>query len=293
MKKNILFVTAAVAVMIFSFVLFIVKRKKTSYMESSNEICYTSHTVTGLGDRLFDLCSVMTQAPDSKIKVKWNIGKDQERSVYDTNLIQIENGEIRYELDENSCTKNLDVEFPNKPGANVPDTSKIDTFRNMAKRIKPAPEVENVLPKQPYIAIHIRGTDKIISHGNDRLVASYEQFDEIKKKCVEYVKTHTDKTYFICTDDEKLKNGFIQECGGVENVKLVNIDYVNLDRAIVDLFAMSRAELIIQCTKYSTMSMFASIMGATPLLNFFYKEEGEAYGRDDWNWRPFTYGVVG
>ena len=273
----IIFVITVLFLVLFSW-------PKKSFMES--DFCYIQTAVTGLGDRLLDICAVMTKNPDSKIHIKWNIGKDQERSVYDTKLIQLDNGDISE--DTVSCSQNIEIN-PTKPGANAPSIDKVDTFRQMAKRIKPAHVLEEVLPPTSYIAIHIRGTDKFNDmNPNDPIGVSTEQYKNIKSKCLEYVKTHLDKTYLICTDDEKLKSEFIQECG--EGMKIVEIkDYKNLDRAIVDLFAISRAELVIQCTKYSTFSIIASLIGGIPLINYF---DSEVMGAD-WNWRPFLYGTVG
>jgi hypothetical protein len=285
MKKNIsIIIVSGILILI----LIVLKKRRTENMDVSDTICYDQTAVTGLGDRLLDICAVMTKQPESNIHIKWNTGKDQERSVYDTSLIQIDNGEISEIFV--SCSQNIEIN-PDRPGANAPSIDKIDTFRNMAKRIKPAPEVEEVIPSKElsYVCIHIRVTDKLNDvNPNDPIGVSTEQYKNIKSKCVDYVKTHIDKTYLICTDDEKLKNGFIQECGS--EMKLIEIkDYKNLDRAIVDLFAMSRAELIIQCTKYSTFSITASLIGGIPLINYF---ESEVMGAD-WNWKPVLYGTVG
>lgn len=257
---------------------------KKSYMES-NVICYESQTVNGLGDRLLDICYIMTKSPDSKIRVKWNLGKDQERSTYDTNLIQIDNGEITTTQLE-SCTLDLQLEKPWYPGANTPPLEQVDLFRDVAKRIKPSPEVENVIPSgEKYVTIHIRGKDKIVGDEyEDGILTTRKQFKQFKDKCVEYVKSHPEKMYFVCSDDEELKLEFIKDCGS--DIKLLNsLNYGNLDRAIVDLFVMSRSELIIQCTKYSTFSIVASIIGGVPLLNF-HKSEMMGNVAD---WKPFLY----
>lgn len=258
---------------------------KKSYMESGGVICYESQTVNGLGDRLLDICYIMTKSPDSKIRVKWNLGKDQERSVYDTNLIQIDNGEITTTHLE-ACTLDLQLERPWYPGANTPPIEQVDLFRDVSKRIKPSPEVENVIPRnKKYVTIHIRGKDKIVDdNNNDPIMTSKSKFKEFKNKCVEYVKSHTEKTYFVCSDDEELKNEFIKECGS--DIKLLSsLNYGNLDKAIVDFFVMSRSELIIQCTKYSTFSIAASIIGGVPLLNF---HDSEMMGSVA-DWKPFLY----
>lgn len=256
--------------------------KKTSYMES-DVICYDSQTVNGLGDRLLDICYIMTKSPNSKINVKWNLGKDQERSTYDTNLIKIENGEITTATLE-TCTLNLQLEKPWYPGANTPPIEQVDIFRNVSKRIKPSQEVENVIPKERYVTIHIRGKDKIVGDEyEDGIMTTRKQFEFFKSKCIEYVKSHPEKSYFVCSDDDPLKNQFINECG--EGIKFIEIDYGNLDRAVVDLFVMSRSELVIQCTKYSTFSIVASIIGGIPLLNF---HESNMMGNVA-DWKPFLY----
>jgi rRNA-processing protein FCF1 len=223
----------------------------------------------------------MTKSPDSKIRVKWNLGKDQERSVYDTNLIKIENGEIITTSLE-SCTLNLQLEKPWYPGANAPPVEKSDIFKNVAKRIKPSREVEKVIPKEKYVTIHIRGKDKF-SDQEHPIMTTRAQFEEYKTKCIEYVKSHREKNYFVCSDDEELKKQFINECG--DGIKFIELDYRNLDRSVVDLFVMSRSELVIQCTRYSTFSIVASIIGGIPLLNF----SGDERIGDVVDWKPFIY----
>jgi hypothetical protein len=274
--KWLLFFTIAV------FVIVIIVQKRMSYMES-DVICYDSQTVNGLGDRLLDICYIMTKSPESKIKVKWNLGKDQERSTYDTNLIHIENGEITTTPLE-SCTLDLQLERPWYPGANTPPLEQIDTFRNVAKRIKPSHEVEKVIPKEKYVTIHIRGKDKIVEDdNNDPIMTNRSQLKRFKERCIEYVKSNPHKTYFVCSDDEDLKKQFIDDCGN--GIKFIDVEYGNLDRAIVDLFVMSRSELVIQCTKYSTFSIVASIIGGIPLLNF---HESITMGSVA-DWKPFLY----
>lgn len=253
---------------------------KKSFMES-DVVCYDSQTMSGLGDRLLDICFVMTKSPDSKIHVKWNLGKDQERSTYDTNLIKIENGEITTDPLE-SCSVNLAVDNPGIPGANVPHIENVDTFKRVASRIKPSQEIENVIPKERYVTIHIRGKDKF-SDQEHPIMTTRAQFEEYKTKCVEYVKSHPEKTYFVCSDDDPLKKQFIDECGS--GIKFIDVDYGNLDRAVVDLFVMSRSELVIQCTRYSTFSIVSSIIGGVPLLNFSgYERMGDVA-----DWKPFLY----
>lgn len=255
---------------------------KKSFMES-DVVCYESQTINGLGDRLLDICYIMTKSPESKINVKWNLDKDQERSTYDTSLIKIENGEITTTQLE-ACTRDLQLEKPWYPGANTPPVEQVDTFRNVAKRIKPTQDVENVIPNEKYTAIHIRAKDKIVDDSNnDPIMTSQSQLKQFKEKCLEYVKNHPDKMYFVCSDDEEMKKQFMQECG--TDIKFINVEYGNLDRAIVDFFVMSKSELVIQCTKYSTFSIAASIVGGIPLLNF---HQSDVMGSVS-DWKPFLY----
>jgi hypothetical protein len=153
----------------------------------------------------------------------------------------------------------------------------------MAKRIKPSQEIENIIPTDKYVSIHIRGTDKFSTDETDAISHTKEQFEDIKNKCIEYVKNNLDKKYFICTDDEDVKNMFIKECG---NVNLIKLNYGDLDKAIVDMFVMSKSELVIQCTKYSTFSLVASLIGGIPLLNF---NDSDKMGGNTWNWKPVLF----
>lgn len=245
------------------------------------KIIYNSDTISGLGDRLIDLCSVMTDYPNFFIIMIWNKHRDLERSSYDTNNIKIQNGIII----NNNCVYDDNYKYVktknNLAGTSLPSLDKIELFRNMAKRIQPSKDVENVLPNKEYICIHIRCTDKI-ANTDDPIYTNYEFLHNAKQKCINFIKKHPYENYFICTDDQNIKSEFLKELN--MDINLININYGNLDKAIVDFFAISRSKLVIQMCRYSTFSMFASIVGGIPLLNF---DEFSNKMGNWWNWKPF------
>lgn len=266
-----IFISVLVILLLFDF-------KSVENMQYT--VCYDQQSFTGIGDRLLDLCSVMVQAPDSKIMIKWNDATAYKTYDY-KNSLEIENGEFLNSVDGVSCNK---LTLDKESGRAVPSMDQIDTFRKVAKRIRPSYQIEQVIPGEKYTCIHIRATDKIQKIA-DGIHQTQEEFDKIKQTCIDYVKNNIEKTYVICSDDETTKTKFIEECG--EGLKLLTIEYGNLDKAFVDLFVLSRSERIIQCTKYSTFSIVASIIGGIPLVNF---SGLETMGKgDEYDWKPVLF----
>jgi len=226
---------------------------------------FLQECTNGLGDRLLDICSAMSKNPNDTFVVNWNRGKWQERFEYDTDLIHIQNGKIVYDED---FIPNITIDGVKYHGTTVPTTEEeIQNYKKAALRIKPSDYITKLIPKSEYCAIHIRGTDKIIDDDDDPCRMSKEKFEYIRSKCIEYIKNNSTRTYFICTDDSKLKKTFMEDCGG--DIKFIDVDYTGIDACIFDLFIMSNSIEIIQCTKYSTLSIVASLIGGCiPLVNF-------------------------
>jgi len=118
--------------------------------------------------------------------------------------------------------------------------------------------------------IHIRLSDKCVDMRKlDPFTMTRENFNNIKEKCKEYIATNKG-IYFVCSEDKtelaKMQE-FILENGSY----LITLNYNDLredEIALLDFFALSRCQKILQCTKYSTFSIAASIVNQIPLINF-------------------------
>lgn len=249
---------------------------------------------TGLGDRLLDITSVMSRE-DCPMVIQWNTENIPGRT-YDQTLIEIEGCDITDKGNPGGL-REVEVRCILHPGTDSPVTPEdIERFREYAKKIRPVEKVRKVLPKpRSYCVIHIRGTDKLVGDDSDATTMSMDKFNFIRSKCLEYIKKNHDETWYICTDDSNLKEAFKQECP--EGTKFIDIDYKGLDESIVDFFAMANAKKVVQCTKYSTFSMFASVVGGIPLINFndsphmgrqFGTSTEFCGGTHSWDWKPVT-----
>uniref|UniRef100_A0A6C0KVH6 Glycosyltransferase n=1 Tax=viral metagenome TaxID=1070528 RepID=A0A6C0KVH6_9ZZZZ len=162
-----------------------------------------------------------------------------------------------------------------------------NVYYQVTHSIKPCQKIEDILNKKfniysivEPIGIHIRLTDKCVENP-DPFTMSRGDYLEILRKCREFVATHRG-TYFVCSEDKIARREmqeFILETGNEITGTLENPygidssdggDALSEDEsALLDFFALSRCTLILQCTKYSTFSIAASLINRIPLINFY------------------------
>jgi hypothetical protein len=228
-------------------------------MHKTETAYFELETLTGLGDRFFIIFLAMTICPTQTFYMKW---PEKSYYKYDISLLNIENGEIIHETktDADQIIK-LDLKYPTF----VPKD--INTFRNMAKRIRMSEKVLSRIPTCEYVVIHVRATDKIVKRQEvPYWEMTSEMFEDIKLKCIDYINNHKEYTYLVCTDDSTIRKEFEDI---IPDDKKISLDYSDdIDASILDLFVMSKAKKIIQCTRYSNFSMVASLIGEVPIVNF-------------------------
>ena len=154
----------------------------------------------------------------------------------------------------------------------VTTNSKVaEAYYKVANSMKPNEKLEKLLGDLKYvIGVHIRKSDKCVDIQNpDPFTMTLENFNNIKEKCKKYIAANKG-AYFVCSEDKtelSEMQKFIVESGS----SLITLNYDDLredERAILDFFALSRCNTILQCTKYSTFSIAASIVHRIPLINF-------------------------
>ena len=167
----------------------------------------------------------------------------------------------------------------------------MDIFIEISENIHPSEKIELYIPEniKDCYGIHLRRTDKIISNYNYNIkknnnkniwVNSNNEYDiiieKLKNYILECIKKNIKTNFFICSEDREYKNYFenwiIENNGNI--IKIKNIEYNNDESflPILELFCLSKCKEIIQCTKYSSFSVVASLIGNKKLINFSNEE---------------------
>ena len=79
------------------------------------------------------------------------------------------------------------------------------------------------------------------------------------------------RKFFVCSEDQAAcneMNTYIRQLGK----HVVEVDHTDLkhdEHALLDFFSLAQCQIIVQCTKYSTFSIAASLINMVPLINFY------------------------
>lgn len=149
-----------------------------------------------------------------------------------------------------------------------------NVYRNVAKSLKPCSYINALLPTKDLntcVAIHMRLTDKLVQHSNDYDMTQDEYVD-IKQRCIDYVTKHKHEKYVVFSDDENAKHAMEKYLASIGcqifSVKRIDKDNNGNINTIYEFFCLSQCKRIIQCTKYSTFSMAASLVNFKEIVNF-------------------------
>ena len=93
-----------------------------------------------------------------------------------------------------------------------------------------------------------------------------EQFNDILIKIINKINENNYKYIFICSEYDYYKNEFIKKLN--KNIKIVNpiINNIDVKNDIVDLFSLSLCSKIYLCSKFSSYSIIASIIGNIDII---------------------------
>jgi hypothetical protein len=140
---------------------------------------------------------------------------------------------------------------------------------------------------QKCIGIHLRRSDKLTGSKGFVHTTSNNEYNSIIAHMKSYIDSHVescvdqDVYFFVCSEDTKYKNDFInylqQVCTKYEkrciicNTKCITDEtkneYFNIE-TVVDFFSLSKCTCILQGIKHSTFSMMAALTGRIPLHTF-------------------------
>jgi hypothetical protein len=259
---------------------------------------YVFYPQNGMGDRLLDIIGVMTfcKYKNLQMSVYWDnppVGNNE--WIYSQKLFkfpfQITNEMSNFFIySKPSLSGSPHMLHKILTSVNFDDI--VQSVSQYAKAIRPSDIVEKYIPVGIHKAygIHLRATDKITEN---REAGSYsnskKEFDDIIFKLLHDVKNtllmEITDTFFITSEDETWKfhitdkiRDIAKELG--KNVTFLDTDITSIDtelytgiHAVVDMFSLSRCKCIMQGTKYSTFSIFASLVGSRQLRNYHFKHD--------------------
>jgi len=130
--------------------------------------------------------------------------------------------------------------------------------------------------------IHLRKSDKVNNHGDNRHENSVNEFEMITTKLLEDVQriinAEDDAQFLIVSEDDVWKQeitNIIVDISHKSNkpIQIVNIDYTTEQmycnyKSVLDMFCLSKCKEILQGVKYSTFSIVASLLGNCKLRNY-------------------------
>jgi hypothetical protein len=125
------------------------------------------------------------------------------------------------------------------------------------------PDIES----ETFFAIHIRSTDRISKKMNGDFIDK-QTFKKCLEKSIYLANKSSGKNIYICGDSNKyieyitskIKNKNILKCE-------TKID--NVSNEWIDFYYLTKAYKIIMCSRYSSFSSTASILGNSKLISFF------------------------
>jgi hypothetical protein len=166
---------------------------------------------------------------------------------------------------------------------NLPDKTFLDLHKDFAqadflaaaRSIRPLFDVHFEGFEMP-VGVHIRGTDRIGSN-HSHYMKDEREFALFLSKTIDLLNRTKPKFVFICSDNEIYKN-ILREILNPEIVLVEPICEAGIPGEYRDFFALSLCREIYMCTKFSSFSITASLIGNIPLISYVYdKDVAERY----------------
>ena len=220
----------------------------------------------GLGNRLVELICLEIYCIKNNLKCNYYWRNQYAFRTY-KNLFECENitiqDKIEYKIDYKTNKIPVSLEFYTK-----------DEIYNAAKNIN----LKYNLPKldYEYIAIHIRGTDKLLNRTCDEFTLDF--FQTNLDKCIKIINNLSSENFnvVICSDDITIKNHFIDQ---LNNNIIVKEPYNNIDlpENYKDFYKLVGAKEIYMVPKFSSYASCASILGNNILHSFVDEKESSLW----------------
>lgn len=135
-----------------------------------------------------------------------------------------------------------------------------------SKTITPNFEIHFESPEKP-IGIHIRGSDRI-GRDHHHFMKDNEEFNKYISKTIALVNDLKPKFVYICSENEIYRKIFVKNLAKCISVidPICNEDIPNEYK---DFFALTLCKTIYMCSKFSSFSITASLIGNIPLVAYF------------------------
>lgn len=265
-------------------------------------IIWTNSTTSGLGDRLIDIALMSSYAKslDSTLyfnwKVftnggvhEWNFNQSEKKKWEDIRFVDYlyENFSRYFTLPKNirvneSVGENYILFNDLLGGVYSPhsfhekyliDKISIDDFliifNDTLREFQPTNLLLNIVGDlKPDIALHLRRQDKVRLESCS-VTLRPDQIDDLNEKTSHLVDelVSSDKSLYIASDDISEKNNYLNRYNGynVDNFKINEL----YEKTYVDIYMMSRCDVIILSQKHSSFSLFASLIGGCKLIYLY------------------------
>lgn len=153
----------------------------------------------------------------------------------------------------------------------------VQRFLSVANSTTPSFKVVAGIPHdiRNRVGVHIRLTDKLVADEEEfsMSAATWKKIEaDVSMRLHQYAADGV--PLFVCSDDKQYLHAFVEDLrarGADVALSAPVAKYAGPPgyEALVDFFALSRCQKILQMTKYSTFSMAAAMIGNVPLANFF------------------------
>lgn len=268
--------------------------------------------ITGFGDRILDTIGLSLLGQHGTFSRLTHVFCDVDSRSYDPSLFSFpdEKVQIRRErdVDVSGCER-TDIQpgsslHPFKIqrflisrgilGASVGNLE--DAFKSRAAYLRPCLDIQRLIPDDiaECIGVHLRKSDKIDAEDNEYHGTTSDDLRHIMaalKTEVSCLIASGRSRFFVCSEDAGWKREFetwLLRAGGI-STRLGAADAVASKRAgfdaVLDFFALSQCERILQGIGYSTFSMAASLVHDIPLTNFCRKPSTQPSYFLNW-WLP-------
>ncbi|MEI6864926.1 alpha-1,2-fucosyltransferase [Flavicella sp.] len=211
----------------------------------------------GLGNRMEEiiLVSAFSSKENQCFNYIWN-NKFKNRR-YDINFTS-ENVKISKE-----SNKNIPIKTLNELELNLLTQ---DEILRSAKNINPTFKIHFENEIKP-IGVHIRGSDRINNNDHPHFMKNKEEFFSYLEKAIETINKKFPKYIFVCADDPRSREIFIDNLNS--DITVINPVYDDsIKNEYVDFFSLSLCTEIYMCSKFSTFAITASMIGNIPLIAF-------------------------
>tara|TARA_B100000035_G_C20999032_1_gene553951 strand:+ start:722 stop:1462 length:741 start_codon:yes stop_codon:yes gene_type:complete len=226
------------------------------------EKIYIKGRPDGLGNRMEQLINLeyFSSIHNLKFVYYWNNIGAQQRD--------------NFKIDFNS--KNIEIKYFNHQKNTITFENSIYKIRdkinvNKEKILKCASNIQpdfNINIPENIITVHLRGTDRISAGNHPHFMKSQKEYEYYIDCAFKKVCEIKPSFIFVCGDNkvevDKFKNR-IKNNTDIDIFELNNEE--NIQKPILDFFAITKTKMVIMATKFSSFSACAAMIGNIPILS--------------------------